>query len=192
MNSVTSELKRLFFRTMQSAYIFLRRTAQKSTLGVEARSFEFIHHSVAFNTTNGGKITIGDNCQIEQGVILATFGGEIVIGDNVFIGPYCVIYGHGGVDIGSQSMIAAQSILVSANHQFNTPSEPIHGQGITKVGIKIGQGCWIGAAVQVLDGVTVAPYSVIGAGSVVPKSILNSSLCFGNPCRVIRPLEGNT
>ena len=47
---------------------------------------------------------------------------------------------------------------------------------------------WIGANCQILKGVTIGARSVIGAGSVVTKSIPADCVAAGNPCRVIRHL----
>jgi galactoside O-acetyltransferase len=47
---------------------------------------------------------------------------------------------------------------------------------------------WIGAGTIVLPGVTIGENSVIGAGSVVTKSIPENVLALGTPCRVIRSL----
>ena len=54
--------------------------------------------------------------------------------------------------------------------------------------IKIGNGVWIGAQCSILPGVSIGDGSVIGAGSVVTRSIPAGVLAFGNPCRVVRTL----
>lgn len=52
----------------------------------------------------------------------------------------------------------------------------------------IGNGCWLCANVTVLPGVTIGDNCVIGAGSVVTRSVPANSFAAGNPCRVIRTL----
>lgn len=57
--------------------------------------------------------------------------------------------------------------------------------------VKICSGAWIGGSVTILPGVTIGENSVIGAGSVVTRSIPANSVAFGNPCRVARQIDNN-
>ena len=67
-----------------------------------------------------------------------------------------------------------------------TPNKPIHLQGLSSKGIKIGDNVWIGSGVIILDGVKIGSSTVIGAGSVVTKSFNNNLLIAGNPAKIIR------
>ena len=62
---------------------------------------------------------------------------------------------------------------------FNTLCEPI----------TVKDGAWLGGGVIVLPGVTIGKNSVIGAGSVVTRSIPDNCVAVGNPCRPIRFLD---
>ena len=55
--------------------------------------------------------------------------------------------------------------------------------------IKIEDGVWIGGGAILLPGVTIGRNSIIGAGSVVTRSIPPDCIAVGNPCRVIRKLS---
>ena len=71
-------------------------------------------------------------------------------------------------------------------------NKPVWGllfQNTTPKPIKIGNGCWIGANVVVLPGVTIGDGTVIGAGSVVTKDIPANVVAVGNPCHVLRKIN---
>jgi acetyltransferase-like isoleucine patch superfamily enzyme len=52
-------------------------------------------------------------------------------------------------------------------------------------GIVIEDDVWIGAGARILDGVTIARGSVIGAGSVVTKSTQPYSIVVGVPAKIV-------
>ena len=45
---------------------------------------------------------------------------------------------------------------------------------------------WIGAQSIILKGVTIGARSIIGAGSVVTKSIPSDCIAAGNPCKILK------
>ncbi len=52
--------------------------------------------------------------------------------------------------------------------------------------VKIGNNVWIGSHVIILPGVTIGNNCVIGAGSVVNKSIPDNSTAVGVPAKVVK------
>ena len=134
---------------------------------------------------SGGQIHICANTRISDGVILSAYGGRIFIDENVFVGPYCVLYGHGGLTIGRNTLIAAHTVIIPAEHGFSGSNELIRNQPLRKEGITIGDNVWIGCGVRILDGVVVGEGSVIGAGAVLTRSIENNSVAVGVPAKVI-------
>ncbi len=54
--------------------------------------------------------------------------------------------------------------------------------------ISIEDDVWIGANSIILKGVTIGARSIIGAGSVVTKSIPADCIAAGNPCKIIRQI----
>jgi acetyltransferase-like isoleucine patch superfamily enzyme len=145
-----------------------------------------IDRSVIIDWAYGGNITIGAKSVIKQGVILAPYGGSICVEEEVFIGPGCVLYGHGTLRIGKGTLVAAHAVFVPANHVFERTDIPIQSQGITTTGITIGSDCWLGSGVRVLDGVAIGDGCVIGAGAVVTRSLPAYSVAVGVPAKVVR------
>ena len=133
----------------------------------------------------GGSVRLAPHVRLSDGVILAPYGGSIVLGENVFVGPYCVLYGHGGLTIGRDTMIAAHTVIIPSNHCFEDPALPIVRQGQSSLGIAIGDDVWIGCGARILDGVSIGDGCVIGAGAVVTRSLDPFSIAAGVPARVI-------
>jgi len=134
----------------------------------------------------GGKLLIGENVRICRGAIIAPYGGSITLEDNVYVGSYTILYGHGGLRIGRDSMIAAHCVLVATNHGFEDSEMPIAQQPSKSIGIDIGRDVWIGASVKILDGVSIGDRCVIGAGAVVTGNIESDMVAVGVPAKVVR------
>ncbi len=90
----------------------------------------------------------------------------VVFGDNVLIGPNCV--------------------FTTATHPLDRIQRN-RGLEIAK-SITVGHSVWFGANVTVLPGVSIGSNVIIGAGSVVTKSIPDGVIAFGTPCRVVRTI----
>lgn len=141
---------------------------------------------VTFDVSMGGIIEIGTDCVFFNGVMVETHGGNIFIGNRCSFNPYTVIYGHGNLQIGDHVRVAAHTVIVPANHNFDDLSRPIFSQGLSKKGITIHSDVWIGAGVRILDGVTVGEGAVIAAGSVVTRDISAFTVNAGVPCKLIK------
>ena len=94
-------------------------------------------------------------------------GGRIHIGENVFIGPFCGFY--------------------TASHPLNYAER---NTGLEKaLPIVVGDNCWFGANVSVLQGVTIGAGCVIAAGSVVTEDIPENCLVAGVPATIKKRLN---
>jgi acetyltransferase-like isoleucine patch superfamily enzyme len=60
--------------------------------------------------------------------------------------------------------------LYSENHNYEDFNTPIRLQGVNRKGIIIGNNCWIGSKVTILDGVEIGDSCIIVAGAVANKS----------------------
>lgn len=145
-----------------------------------------IYENVVFDTSFGGTITIDENCELLNGVLLMTYGGTIDIGKNCSINPYTILYGHGNLKIGNNVLIAAHTVIIPANHNFENINLLICEQGLTKKGIVIEDNVWIGSGCKILDGVNIGFGAIIAAGAVVTKNVESNTIVGGIPAKVIK------
>jgi acetyltransferase-like isoleucine patch superfamily enzyme len=161
-----------------SVRFFGRSVTAHRTAWISPRSF--------IRVNGGGSITIGKNCEIHPYSMLLTHGGDIRIGDNCSVNPFTIIYGCGGAHIGDNVRIAAHVMIVPENHKPGTDAVPLRLSGTTRKGIRIEDNVWIGAGAKILDGVSVGRNAVVGANSVVTRSVPANSTVAGVPARVLK------
>jgi virginiamycin A acetyltransferase len=105
------------------------------------------------------------------------------VGARVGIGAYCVL---GMVDIGDDTLLASGvQVLSGANQHVRDARGNLTDQGRVFERVRIGPGCWVGAASVIMadlgERVTVA------AGSVVAREVPAGVTVAGNPSRPVRP-----
>jgi len=114
----------------------------------------------------GTNCNVGEHCFIESGVVI---GDEVVIKngvalwegvvveDRAFLGPNCVFTN----DLFPRSKVITE-----------------------RVQTRVREGASIGANATILCGIEIGRYSLIGAGSVVTRSVPDHALVAGNPARL--------
>lgn len=145
-----------------------------------------VSKNVIFDTNYGGTITIGENTELLNGVMLMTYGGNIEVGERCSINPYTIVYGHGGVKIGNNVLIAAHCVIIPANHIFEKTTIPIIKQGLTTKGIVIKNDVWIGSGCRILDGIEIGEGAIIAAGAVVNRNVEPYTIVGGVPAKFIK------
>lgn len=132
-------------------------------------------------------IQIGRGSTIKpRTVIQAGRGGKVCIGEFCSVDFFSTLAGFGTLIIGKQVLISPHSAIFSLNHHYADPDIPIAQQGVSTQGITIEDDVWIGAGAKILDGCTVGRGSVVGAGTVLTKSVEPWSIVAGVPGKVIR------
>lgn len=136
------------------------------------------------------KISLGSHTVIEDYVIFKTpqpftDTNFIKIGERVFIGSGCNFNITLGLTIGNDCLISSNTTFVDAGRETNLNSN-INKQQILLKEITIEDDVWIGTNCVILRGVTIAKGSIIGAGSVVNKSIPENQIWAGIPARFIK------
>jgi acetyltransferase-like isoleucine patch superfamily enzyme len=134
----------------------------------------------------GRNVSIGDYSRIIVSTSMNNVGGFIKIGNNVGIGEFAYLGGAGGLEIGDDSIVGQYFSCHPENHKFSSQELAIRLQGVTRQGIKIGNNCWIGSKVTILDGVQIGNGCIIAAGSVITKSFADNVIIAGVPAKIIK------
>lgn len=91
------------------------------------------------------------------------------------------------IDIGDDVMFAFNVTVLDNLHGFKNPDEPYKYQPLQRIApVEIGRGCWIGQNAVIMPAVIVGEMSIVGANSVVTRSIPPRSIAVGAPARVIK------
>lgn len=94
---------------------------------------------------------------------------NLIVGDYVGIGDGCNVYSMDLISIGSYSVISQGTHLCSGSHDFNSSNFQLISSPI-----KIGENVWLCAESFVNPGVEIADGTVVGARSVVSKTVSQS------------------
>ncbi len=111
------------------------------------------------------------------------YGTQIRLGARVFVNMACVFLDAASITLGDDVQLGPCVQLLTADHPRD--AEQRVGGLESALPISIGSRAWLGGGVIVLPGVDIGADSVIGAGSVVTRSVRAGVTAAGNPCRVI-------
>lgn len=151
-----------------------------------------LEDNVFINALSEEGIQFGDNVSIARDSILictgviAQRGKGITIGSGTGINARAYLAGQGGIIIGKDVIFGPDVKIFSENHNYSDPLLSIKAQGVTRKGVTIGDNCWLGAGVTILDGVNLGQGCVIAAGSIVSRSIPENSIAAGVPAKIIK------
>jgi acetyltransferase-like isoleucine patch superfamily enzyme len=134
----------------------------------------------------GNNVTISKFGLIECSSVLENIGESLKIGDNVGIAQNVFIQVRGKVIIGNDVIIGPNVSIFSESHNFEDLEVPIRLQGVSRKGVIIDDGVWIGTRAVILDGVKIGLNAIIAAGSVVTSDVPEYAIYGGVPARLIR------
>jgi acetyltransferase-like isoleucine patch superfamily enzyme len=138
--------------------------------------------------TTAGRFVIGARVLIARACLIQSKSdaGTVEIGDECSIGGQSTLTSSGGVRLGRHVLVAGQCYIGGGRYRTEDRSVPMIKQGMYSRGpVVIGDDVWLGAGARVLDGVEVGSGAVIGAGSVVTKSVPSAAIAVGIPARVV-------
>jgi acetyltransferase-like isoleucine patch superfamily enzyme len=119
--------------------------------------------------------------------------GDVKVGKNTWIGPFTILDGSGGLEIGDNCSIASGVQIYS----HETIDWALSGGKMRYKQAKtiIGNCCYIGPQSIISKGVKIGNHCLVGAKSLVTSNIDDYSIGAGSPCKVIGKVkiddEGN-
>lgn len=116
-----------------------------------------------------GNISVGDDVNLGIQPILMAERSRIVIGNKVMFGPQVVVVG------GGHNIKPVGVFMIDVKEKT----------GAEDLGVEIDDDVWVGARAIILRGVRIGRGSVVGAASVVTKSVPPYSIVAGNPAKIV-------
>jgi acetyltransferase-like isoleucine patch superfamily enzyme len=142
------------------------------------------------------RIAIGDHVFIGSGSWLQTLPDRenkavaVSIGKGTSFAGACVISAVRSVTL-EEDVLLARNVYISDHiHKYTNAGVPVMAQGLDKIlPVLIKRGAWLGQNVVVCPGVTIGEGAVVGANSVVTKSLPDYCVAAGAPARVLKAIR---
>lgn len=113
--------------------------------------------------------------------------GDVRVGRHTWIGPFTLLDGSGGLEIGDYCSISTGVQIYS----HDTVDWAVSGGELPSeyAPVRIGSRCYVGPQTVIAKGVTVGAGSIVGACSFVRSDLPPGSIAVGTPARVVGAVE---
>lgn len=139
------------------------------------------------NLIYGKGLTLGYGCRFETGD-----GGTITFGKNCRLNDRVHLVSHESVTIGDNVLMASNIFITDTSHgsfkgpEASSPDVAPNDRPLFTKPTRIGNNVWIGEGVCVMPGVTIGDGCAVGANAVVTKSFPAGTVIAGVPARAVR------
>lgn len=140
------------------------------------------------------RVSLGDRSRISRNTRLLalkaygsqSFDPQINIGDNVSIGFGCTLSCINRIEIGHDVTIGDNVYIADSHHDYRDTKLGILDQPLLPGQVFIGQGAWVGYGAFVAGNVSLGEHSVVGANSVVTRSVPAYTVVAGVPAKPVK------
>lgn len=130
----------------------------------------------------GGRIQIGKGVRVAKGCVISVLPGAVLeLKDGCIFGKGTFLYCASRIEVGRETRVAHYCSII--DHDYDISSAGSHfDKPKVSAPIVVGDNVWMGAYVLILKGVTIGDRSVIGAQTMVNKSVPKRMLayCYSN------------
>jgi acetyltransferase-like isoleucine patch superfamily enzyme len=175
--------------------LWLARTYPFASIGKDV----WVHYSCELSRSIAGHIRVGNGVVLARDVwfnipnVPNRTEPAIIIEDGCGLGRCSVISAKNRIHVERNTIFGPSVLVTDHNHGFEDLTVPIARQGMEQGGkIRIEEGCWIGfrAAIICNHGeLVIGRGSVVGANSVVSRSVPAYSVAVGNPARIVKQYD---
>lgn len=138
-------------------------------------------------TKESSILEIGENTHIKKNCCILVKSGFCQIGYNSAIGHNSeILCDQASIIIGNGVRIAAEVVIMTANHTYNQKDIAVNIQNYTYTNVRIHDLVWIGRRSIIFPGVTIGKGAIIGAGSIVNKNVNEYEIVGGVPIKHIK------
>ena len=133
---------------------------------------------------------LADHAGIHMGCYIWFYGPGQVRRDGLVLGAHsrinrrCTLDVRGGLHVGENVSISPEVSILTAAHRSDHPDFPVEARPVV-----IEDNVWVGTRATILPGVTLGRGSVVAAGAVVTRPVLDRMVVGGVPASVIRSRE---
>ncbi|MDP1740195.1 DapH/DapD/GlmU-related protein [Polaromonas sp.] len=140
------------------------------------------------------RVSLGDRSRISRNTRLLAlkaygsqvFDPQIDIGDNVSIGFGCTLSCINRIEISHDVTIGDNVYIADSHHDYRDTNLGILQQPLLPGKVSIGRGAWVGYGAFVAGNVSLGDHSVVGANSVVTRSVPAYTVVAGVPAKPVR------
>ena len=161
----------------------------------------WFHYSCDLNRLVASHMKVGNGVRIDRETWIniaeprQTDEPTIIMENGCGIGRGVTISAKNRIHLEQNVMVAGCSFITDHNHAFEDVTVPTALQGITEGGtIRIEEEVWIGFGVTIVCGqgeLVIGKHSVVGANSLVTRSIPPYSVVSGNPARIVKQFNSS-
>lgn len=148
------------------------------------------------NIDLGENLTTGVGCRLEAYPV----ENKVVLkfGKNVQINDYVHVSAMKNITIGNNVLMASKIFISDLNHgsysgeEHDSPDTPPNERKLYAKPVIIEDNVWLGEFVSVLSGVTIGKGTIVGANSVVSKSLPPYVIAVGTPAKPVKKYNFET